>query len=46
VRERYAHRDLGVIWRQGQPLAPAARVFLDLLRRSAGAETRAISGAV
>jgi LysR family hydrogen peroxide-inducible transcriptional activator len=46
VRERYAHRDLGVIWRQGQPLAPAARVFLDLLRRSAGAETRAITGAV
>jgi LysR family hydrogen peroxide-inducible transcriptional activator len=40
VRERYAHRDLGVIWRQGQPLAPPARVFLDMLRRSAGAETR------
>jgi DNA-binding transcriptional LysR family regulator len=35
VRDSHANRELGVIWRHGQSLAPAARVFLDLLRRSA-----------
>jgi len=38
VRDRYAYRELGVIWRQGQQLAPAARIFLDMLRRSADVE--------
>jgi LysR family hydrogen peroxide-inducible transcriptional activator len=38
VRDRYAYRDLGVIWRQGQPLSPPATVFLDMLRRSADGE--------
>lgn len=40
VRDSFAFRDLGVIWRQGQPLAPAARIFLDMLRRSADVEVR------
>jgi LysR family transcriptional regulator, hydrogen peroxide-inducible genes activator len=40
IRDRYAHRDLGVIWRQGQQLAPSARIFLDMLRRSADGEMR------
>jgi LysR family transcriptional regulator, hydrogen peroxide-inducible genes activator len=40
VRDRYAHRELGVIWRQGQPLGPAATIFLDMLRRSADFEVR------
>ena len=40
IRDRYAHRDLGVIWRQGQQLAPAARIFLDMLRRSVDGEMR------
>ena len=40
VRDTYAFRDLGVIWRHGQPLAPAARIFLDMMRASAGVEVR------
>jgi len=40
VRDTYAFRDLGVIWRHGQPLAPAARIFLDMMRRSADVEVR------
>lgn len=32
VRDRHAYRDLGAVWRQGQTLAPAARIFLDMLR--------------
>jgi DNA-binding transcriptional LysR family regulator len=31
VRDRSAYRDLGVVWRQDQPLAPAAAMFLGLL---------------
>ncbi|HSR22751.1 MAG TPA: LysR family transcriptional regulator [Candidatus Eisenbacteria bacterium] len=38
IRDQHAYRELGVIWRQGQALAPAARVFLDMLRRSADLE--------
>lgn len=34
VRDRFAHRDLGAVFRQGQELAPAARIFLGMLRRS------------
>lgn len=48
IRDQYAYRDLGVIWRQGQTLAPAARIFLDMLRRSADFEagdgSRRLSG--
>ena len=40
VRDGMAYRDLGVIWRQGQPLAPAASAFLDMLRRSVDVEGR------
>jgi LysR family transcriptional regulator, hydrogen peroxide-inducible genes activator len=40
IRDAHAYRDLGVIWRQGQPLAPAASAFLDMLRRSADDEGR------
>ncbi|HYW23976.1 MAG TPA: LysR substrate-binding domain-containing protein [Terriglobales bacterium] len=40
VRDGFAFRDLGVIWRQGQPLSPAARIFLDMMRRSANREDR------
>jgi LysR family hydrogen peroxide-inducible transcriptional activator len=40
VRDVYAYRDVGVVWRQGQPLAPAAVIFLDMLRRSAEADGR------
>jgi hypothetical protein len=40
VRDSFAFRDLGVIWRQGQPLSPAARIFLDMMRRSADVEVR------
>jgi len=40
VRDGFAYRDLGVIWRQGQPLSPPARIFLDMMRRSAGVEAR------
>jgi DNA-binding transcriptional LysR family regulator len=38
VSDPHAYRELGVIWRQGQPLAPAATIFLDMLRRSADAQ--------
>src|SRR5437660_148359 len=40
VRDSFAYRDLGVIWRQGQPLSPPARLFLDMMRRSADVEVR------
>ena len=40
IRDAHAYRELGVIWRQGQPLAPAASTFLDMLRRSADFEDR------
>jgi DNA-binding transcriptional LysR family regulator len=40
VRDSFAFRDLGVVWRPAQPLAPAARIFLDMMRRSADAEVR------
>jgi len=40
VRDSFAYRDLGVIWRQGQPLSPPARIFLDMMRRSADVEVR------
>jgi LysR family hydrogen peroxide-inducible transcriptional activator len=40
IRDAYAFRDLGVIWRQGQPLSPPARIFLDMVRRSADVEMR------
>jgi LysR family transcriptional regulator, hydrogen peroxide-inducible genes activator len=40
IRDPHAYRDLGVIWRQGQSLAPAATAFLDMLRRSADFEAR------
>ena len=40
VRDTFAYRDLGVVWRQGQPLSPPARIFLDMLRRSADVEVR------
>jgi|SRR5215471_10271632 len=32
IRDRHASRELGVVWRQGHELAPAARIFVDLLR--------------
>ncbi len=31
VRDAHAFRELGVVWRHGQPLAPAASAFLELL---------------
>jgi len=40
LRDSYAYRDLGVVWPPGQPLAPAARIFLDMLRRSPHLESR------
>lgn len=41
VVERYAYRELGVVWRAGQPLAPAAQRFRDLLlAAAAGLPTR------
>jgi DNA-binding transcriptional LysR family regulator len=40
VRDPFAFRDLGVIWRPGQPLSPAARIFLDMMRRSADVVVR------
>jgi DNA-binding transcriptional LysR family regulator len=40
IRDPHAYRELGVIWRQGQSLAPAATAFLDMLRRSADFEAR------
>ena len=43
IRDPYAYRDLGVIWRQGQPLAPAASAFLDMLRRSVDVDGREAS---
>jgi hypothetical protein len=43
IRDRSAHRELGVVWRQGQPLAPAAGIFLDMLRRSADGDQAADS---
>ncbi|HXM58125.1 MAG TPA: LysR family transcriptional regulator [Candidatus Dormibacteraeota bacterium] len=47
VRDPHAYRDLGVVWRQGQPLAPAARIFLDMLHHAAelGVRNGAISPA-
>ncbi len=39
IRDSYAYRDVGVVWPSGQPLAPAARIFLDMLRRSPHAES-------
>jgi LysR family hydrogen peroxide-inducible transcriptional activator len=43
IRDQHAYRDLGVIWRQGQPLAPAAAAFLDMLRRSVDVDGREAS---
>ncbi|HEY4026270.1 MAG TPA: LysR substrate-binding domain-containing protein [Candidatus Dormibacteraeota bacterium] len=43
IRDRSAHRELGVVWRQGQPLAPAAGIFLDMLHRSADGDQAADS---
>jgi DNA-binding transcriptional LysR family regulator len=40
IRDPHAFRELGVVWRQGQPLAPATSVFLDMLQRSASDERR------
>lgn len=37
VTDLYAFRELGVVWRQGQPPSPAASAFLDMLRRAAEA---------
>lgn len=45
ISDASAYRELGVIWRQGQPLAPAAQAFLDMLRRSAGGQVRHAHGA-
>ena len=39
IRDSYACRDVGVVWPQGQPLAPAARIFLDILRREPQADS-------
>lgn len=33
--ERYAYRELGVVWRSGQPLSPPAAAFLKMLLDSA-----------
>jgi LysR family transcriptional regulator, hydrogen peroxide-inducible genes activator len=41
VRDRFAYRDLAVVWRQGQPLAPAARIFLEMLADHQGAVSHA-----
>jgi len=43
IRDAHAYRDLGVIWRQGQPPAPAASAFLDMLRRSVDVDGREAS---
>jgi DNA-binding transcriptional LysR family regulator len=40
IRDVHAYRDLGVIWRQGQPLAPSAAAFLEMLRRSVDPDER------
>jgi len=40
VRDGFAYRDLGVVWRRAQPVAPAPRIFLDMMRASAGVEVR------
>lgn len=40
VSDPFACRELCVIWRQGQPLAPAASAFLDVLRRLGDAAAR------
>ena len=40
IRDSSAYRVLGVVWSSGQPLAPAARIFLELLLRSRQVESR------
>jgi DNA-binding transcriptional LysR family regulator len=40
VSDPYAYRELGVVWRQGQPLSPALRAFLDVLRQGASPSAR------
>ena len=43
IRDRHAYRELGVVWRQGQALAPAARIFVDMLRAEMD-QRRQVSG--
>jgi DNA-binding transcriptional LysR family regulator len=38
VRDREAYRELGVVWRQGQPVAPATGAFLEMLRGAPAAD--------
>lgn len=40
IRDPYAYRDLGVVWRQGQALSPASAAFLEMLHRSIDGDGR------
>ncbi|HKF74826.1 MAG TPA: hypothetical protein VKF59_01680, partial [Candidatus Dormibacteraeota bacterium] len=48
ITDSHAYRELGVVWRPGQPVAATTRVFLDLLQRSSrqarGGEPSASTG--